>query len=139
MRMPRSFACTLAALAATIAALPAMAQDAAQFYTGRSITFLVGYGSGASYDTGARMVARHLGKYIPGKPSIVVQNLPGAGSMVAANQLYYTAAKDGSVIAMFGRGLYLEALFGRSVDLVTEQGLKPRARKQVERDLVRVA
>ena len=72
----------------------------------------MGYGAGASYDVGARLIARHLGKYIPGKPSIVIQNMPGAGSMVAANNLYNAAAKDGSVIGMFGRGLYLEALFG---------------------------
>ncbi len=100
------------ALAGTLASPPARAQDATQFYTGRTITFLVGYGSGASYDTGARLIGRHLGKHMPGKPSIVVQNLPGAGSMVAANQLYNASPKDGSVIGMFGRGLYLEALFG---------------------------
>ena len=95
-----------------LATVPAHAQDPAQFYAGRSITFLVGYGAGASYDTGARLIGRHLAKHVAGKPGVVVQNLPGAGSMVAANQLYNTAAKDGTVIAMFGRGLYLEALFG---------------------------
>lgn len=102
------------AAAATLAlsAVPACAQDAASFYAGRNITFIVGYGAGASYDTGARLIGRYLGRHMPGKPSIVVQNMPGAGSMVAANQLYNTAAKDGSVIGMFGRGLYLEALFG---------------------------
>lgn len=105
-------ACLAAMAASALSPTSSQAQDAAQFYAGRSITFLVGYGSGASYDTGARLIARHMGKHMPGKPSIVVQNLPGAGSMVAANQLYNTAAKDGSVIGMFGRGLYLEALFG---------------------------
>ncbi len=96
-----------------VLAMPlACAQDAGQFYAGKSITFIVGYGAGASYDSGARLIARQLGKYIPGKPSVVIQNMPGAGSMVAANQLYNTAAKDGTVIGMFGRGLYLEALFG---------------------------
>ncbi len=99
------------ALFATLAT-PAFAQDPAQFYAGRTITFAVGYGAGASYDSGARLIARHLGKYVPGKPNVVVQNMPGAGSMTAANHLYNAAAKDGTALAMFGRGLYLEALFG---------------------------
>jgi tripartite-type tricarboxylate transporter receptor subunit TctC len=88
------------------------AQDAAKFYAGKTITFIVGYGSGASFDIGTRLIARHMAQYIPGKPSIVVQNMPGAGSMRAANHLYNAAAKDGTVLGMFGRGLYLEALFG---------------------------
>jgi tripartite-type tricarboxylate transporter receptor subunit TctC len=100
----------LAALAAFTAA-PARAQSPEQFYSGRTITFIVGYGSGASYDVGARMMARHMSRHIPGKPSVVVQNMPGAGSMSAANQLANASAKDGSVIGMIGRGLYLEALF----------------------------
>lgn len=91
---------------------PTHAQEPAQFYAGRSIVFVVGYGGGASYDTGARLIARHLGKYIPGKPNVVVQNMPGAGSMTSANHLYNAAPKDGTALAMFGRGLYLEALFG---------------------------
>jgi tripartite-type tricarboxylate transporter receptor subunit TctC len=94
------------------AAPRAQAQDTAQFYAGKTITFIVGYGAGASYDSGARLIARYLGKHMPGSPNVVVQNLPGAGSMVAANQLYNTAPKDGTTIGMFGRGLYLEALFG---------------------------
>lgn len=110
---PRGIAAAAAALLMPlVTAASVHAQDAAQFYAGKSINFLVGYGSGASYDTGARMLARALAKHIPGKPNVVVQNVPGAGSMVAANQLYNTAAKDGLVIGMFGRGLYLEALFG---------------------------
>lgn len=104
---------TLMAVVATAAlSVAARAQSAEKFYTGRTITFIVGYGAGASFDTGARLIGRHLGKYIPGKPNVVVQNLPGAGSMVAANQLFFTQPKDGSVIGMFGRGLYIEALFG---------------------------
>jgi len=109
-RIGLTLCCAVAVLAAI--AIPAAAQDAAQFYAGRTITFAVGYGSGASYDTGARLIGRHLGKYIPGKPSLVIQNMPGAGSMTAANHLYNAAAKDGTALAMFGRGLYLEALFG---------------------------
>jgi tripartite-type tricarboxylate transporter receptor subunit TctC len=98
--------------ATTAFASSSHAQDAARFYAGKTITFIVGYGSGASFDIGTRLIARHMAQYIPGKPSIVVQNMPGAGSMRAANHLYNVAAKDGTVIGMFGRGLYLEALFG---------------------------
>lgn len=101
------------ALVATILISSAsQAQDAAKFYAGKTITFIVGYGSGASFDIGTRLISRHMAQYIPGKPSIVVQNMPGAGSMRAANYLYAAAPKDGSTIGMFGRGLYLEALFG---------------------------
>ena len=109
----KSAAAFIAYLGATAAiALPARAQATAQFYTGKSITFLVGYGAGASYDTGARLIGRYLGRHMPGKPNVVIQNMPGAGGMVAANNLYNAAAKDGTVVGMFGRGLYLEALFG---------------------------
>lgn len=106
----RAWSAVLAVSAALV--LPAAAQTPAQFYAGKSITFVVGYGVGASYDTGARLLARHYGKYIPGNPNVVVQNMPGAGSMTAANHLYNAAAKDGTALAMFGRGLYLEALLG---------------------------
>lgn len=88
------------------------AEDPASFYTGKTITFISGSSPGASYDLGSRLIARHLGRHIPGKPTVVVQNMPGAGSMAAANHLFNVAARDGTVIGMFGRGLYLEALFG---------------------------
>lgn len=92
----------------------ARADDAAvaAFYTGRTITFVSGSSPGASYDVHSRLVARHLGTFVPGKPTIVVQNMPGAGSKAAANHLFTAAARDGSVIGMFGRGIYLDALFG---------------------------
>ena len=91
--------------------MPARAQPAAEFYAGKTITFVVGYAAGASFDTGARLIGRHLGRHIPGKPNVIVQNMPGAGSMTAANHIYNAAPKDGTAIAMFGRGLFLEALF----------------------------
>ena len=105
-------------LAALLSLLPllgggwARADDPATFYAGKTITFVSGSSPGASYDLGSRLIARHLGRHIPGKPAVVVQNMPGAGSMAAANHLFNVAARDGSVIGMFGRGLYLEALFG---------------------------
>ena len=75
---------------------------------------IVGYSVGGGYDTYARVVARHMGRHIPGNPSIVVQNMPGAGSMRAANNIYNVAPKDGTAIGMFGRGIAVEPLIGTS-------------------------
>ncbi len=91
---------------------PTWAQDGDTFYKGKTISFSVGYGAGGSYDTGSRLVARHIGKYIPGNPNIVVRNMPGAGGMVLSSHLYNSAPKDGTAVGMSGRGIYLEALFG---------------------------
>ena len=92
----------------------AQAQSVEDFYRGRTVTLTVGYSSGGGYDTYARILARHIGKHIPGNPTIVVQNAPGAGSMRAANMLYNVAPKDGSAFGMFGRGIALEPLIGTS-------------------------
>src|SRR5438067_5742747 len=90
-----------------------LAQDAvADFYRGKQINLIVGYGPGGGYDTAARVLARHLGRYIPGNPSIVVQNMPGAGSMRAANYLYGIAPKDGTAFALFGSDMALIGLMG---------------------------
>ncbi len=110
LRPSRLLACVLFTLVAVPAAV--RADDIAAFYTGRTITFVSGSSPGASYDVHSRLVARHLGGFISGKPTIVVQNMPGAGSKAAANHLYAAAARDGSVIGMFGRGVYLDAVFG---------------------------
>jgi tripartite-type tricarboxylate transporter receptor subunit TctC len=89
----------------------ASAQDAvANFHRGKPITLLVGYGPGGGYDITARLVARFLGKYIPGNPDVVVQNMPGAGSMRAANYTYVNAAKDGTAIALIARDMPLLGL-----------------------------
>src|SRR5258708_3924503 len=77
----------------------AHAQSVAEFYRGRTVTLTVGYSSGGGYDTYARILVRHIGKHIPGNPTIVVQNAPGAGSMRAANTIYNVAPKDGSANA----------------------------------------
>ena len=92
----------------------AHAQSVAEFYRGRTVTLTVGYSSGGGYDTYARILARHIGKHIPGNPTIVVQNAPGAGSMRAANMIYNVSPKDGSAFGMFGRGIALEPLIGTS-------------------------
>jgi tripartite-type tricarboxylate transporter receptor subunit TctC len=72
----------------------AFAQNAVEeFYKGKQFNLIVGYGPGGGYDITARLVARYLGKYIPGQPNVVVQNMPGAGSMRAANYVYVNAPK----------------------------------------------
>src|SRR5437667_9839914 len=76
---------------------PAFAQPAQNFYAGKQITLVCGAAVGGGYDAHARLLARHLGRLIPGRPSIVVQNQPAAGSLVAANQIYNAAPKDGTV------------------------------------------
>jgi tripartite-type tricarboxylate transporter receptor subunit TctC len=92
---------------------PALAADAvADFYRGKQITLVVGYGPGGGYDLTARLVARYLGKYVPGHPDIVVQNMPGAGSMRAANYTYVNAPKDGTAIALIARDMPLLGLLG---------------------------
>jgi tripartite-type tricarboxylate transporter receptor subunit TctC len=91
----------------------ARAQSAvADFYRGKQITLIVGYGPGGGYDITARLVARYLGKYIPGNPDVVVQNMPGAGSMRAANYTYVNAPKDGTTFTLIARDMPLLGLLG---------------------------
>ena len=83
----------------------------ADYYRGKSITVICGYGVGGGYDAYARLLARHLADHIPGRPTIVVQNMPGAGGMRAAN-LVYTGSKDGTVIAALNPLLLMYQLLG---------------------------
>src|SRR3954462_14594391 len=87
---------------------PALAQDA--FYRGKSVTIVVGYSAGGGYDQYARLVARNLGRHIPGTPNVIVQNMPGAASMTSVRYLDATAPKDGTVITAFDPGLILETI-----------------------------
>src|SRR5262245_6812062 len=82
-------------------------QSGSEFYSGRQMTFIVGASAGGGYDRQARLVARHLGKHVPGTPTSIVQNMPGAGSLAATNYIYNAAAKDGSVIALVMRSMLL--------------------------------
>ena len=92
---------------------PAFAQDAvATFYKGKTITLLVGSTPGGGYDTYARLISRHMSKHMPGNPSVVVSNMPGAGSNVAANFVYNAAPKDGTTIGVLYGGAPLEPLIG---------------------------
>jgi tripartite-type tricarboxylate transporter receptor subunit TctC len=82
-----------------IAGPAALADPVADFYRGKNITLIISAGTGGGYDTNARLVARHLGKHIPGNPNIVPKNMPGGGHLVAANYMYNVAPKDGTAIA----------------------------------------
>ena len=93
-------------------ATPARADPVADFYRGRTITLVVGYGPSGGYDLFGRMVARHLGRHIPGNPAIVVQNMPGAGSLRATNWLYAVAPRDGSVFGIIARDMPMLAILG---------------------------
>ena len=92
----------------------AVADDAAvaSFYKGKNITILVGSSAGGGYDTYARLVARHMSKHMPGNPTVIVSNMPGAGSNVAANFIYNAAPKDGTMIGALYGGSPLEPLIG---------------------------
>ncbi|HJY76053.1 MAG TPA: tripartite tricarboxylate transporter substrate-binding protein [Burkholderiales bacterium] len=76
-----------------------------QPYAGKTVTIIVGYKAGGGYDATARLLARHLPKHIPGKPTVIVQNMPGANSMIAANYVYNVAKPDGLTIGTFNRNL----------------------------------
>jgi len=95
-------------IAATVNA--AAAETVAEFYAGKTLTVMVGSDAGGGYDTNARLLARHIGKFIPGNPNVVVQNKPGAGSITAANYIYTVAPKDGTMIGMVQRGIPLAKL-----------------------------
>jgi tripartite-type tricarboxylate transporter receptor subunit TctC len=85
------------------------AQD---FYTGKTIRIIVGFPAGGGFDTYSRIMARHIGKYIPGNPSVVVDNVTGAGSLIAANSLYKSAKPDGLTIGNFIGNLISQQIFG---------------------------
>jgi tripartite-type tricarboxylate transporter receptor subunit TctC len=90
----------------------AQTQSVESFYRGKTITVLIGYGVGGSDDLWARLLARYMGRHIPGQPLVVPQNMPGAGSLVAANQVYNVSPKDGTVIGVINRGVPFEAVLG---------------------------
>jgi tripartite-type tricarboxylate transporter receptor subunit TctC len=110
MRIP-TWACGIAA-ALMLAPSPAAAQTPAEFYKGRNVELYIGYSVGGAYDLYARTIARHLGKHIPGNPTIIPKNLEGAGSLRLANWLYNVAPKDGTAIGTIGRGTAFDPLLG---------------------------
>jgi len=98
----------LAIAAALLAAGDAAAQPSEQFFARKTVTITIGYTAGGSYDLYGRMVARHLGKHIPGQPTLIAQNMPGAGSLKAANYLYEVAPRDGTALGVVVESAALE-------------------------------
>lgn len=84
------------------------------FYRGRTLNVLIGYDAGGGFDLYARLLVRHMGSHIPGNPTLVPQNMPGAGSLKATNYLYSVAPRDGSMIGAIGRSIALAPLLGTS-------------------------
>jgi tripartite-type tricarboxylate transporter receptor subunit TctC len=104
---------TIAVAAATIwigAMSPAQSEPVEDFYRGRAVNIIIGYAVGGGYDTYARLLGRHIGRHIPGNPTIVPQNMPGAGGLKATQYLFNVAPKDGSVIGTVARGQPLAPL-----------------------------
>ena len=105
----KRFACALLFLLASVTNLQAQAP----FYQGKTIRIIVGNLAGDAYDLWARIFAQHMGKYIPGNPTFIVQNMTGAGGVVAANYVYTVAKPDGLTLGTFGPSMYFDQLARR--------------------------
>ncbi|HEV8726212.1 MAG TPA: hypothetical protein VGW77_36835, partial [Candidatus Binatia bacterium] len=103
----------LSVLLIVLGARAELALSATSFYEGKTIRIIVGTSPGGGYDTYTRVIARHFSKYIPGGPTIVVDNMPGAGGLLAANHLYKVAKPDGLTIGHFVGGQFLQQLLAR--------------------------
>src|SRR5262245_48533789 len=101
-----------AALALLAGGTAALAQSPTDFFRGKTISLLIGFGPGGEDDLWARTVARHMMTHIPGNPNVVLVHTPGSGGLLVANRLYNTAAKDGTVLGMINRGIVFEPLLG---------------------------
>ena len=114
--LPRGLACIVLALGLSACtrsdAGASAAQPAAEFYRGRTVSIIVGSGAGGGFDTTARLVARHIGRHIPGAPVVIVVNMPGGGGLVAANHVFSAAPKDGTVIGLFHEAQMMNQLTG---------------------------
>ncbi len=100
-------------LAGFAIAFPVSASSISDFYKGKQITHVVGYGSGGSYDTYSRLLDRHISRHIPGHPSVITQNMPGAGGRKAADWLYNIAPKDGTALATFSQNIPIDQALNR--------------------------
>jgi tripartite-type tricarboxylate transporter receptor subunit TctC len=110
-RLLRLFLVTAIGVLFIVGVRPALAEES--FYKGKTIHIIVGFAAGGGYDAYARVIGRHMGKYIPGNPSIVVENMAGAGSLIAANHIYKAAKPDGLAFAHFSGGLFFQELLGQ--------------------------
>ena len=111
--MPGSMRALMLIACSFCAATPLSAQAPADFYKGKQIRMVVGTEAGQDYDTWARLIARHMRQYVPGNPTFVIENMPGAGSLIAANHLYNKAAQDGTTLGMVSRNIPNYALMGQ--------------------------
>ena len=110
------------ALAVACGAKAAMAHDGGDFYRGKTLTIITSTGAGGPYDMMARLVGKYMTKHLPGQPAVIVQNMPGAGHVLATNYLYNQAAKDGTVIAVVANSIPLH-------QLIDGKGVRYDARK----------
>jgi tripartite-type tricarboxylate transporter receptor subunit TctC len=94
--------------------MPARAASVEDFYKGRTVSLIIGFSAGTGYDLYGRLLARHIGRHIPGNPTVIPQNMPGAGSLKAVNYVHAVAPKDGSVIATVSRTAPLEPILGEA-------------------------
>jgi len=111
LRALRATALALPAIAITTA--PVQADDVAEFYKGKTFEILIGGSAGGGYDFYGRALARFIGNHIPGNPSVVSKNMPGAGTLLLANWLYNVGPKDGTAVGLIGRGIPLQRLLGK--------------------------
>lgn len=101
----------LLVLAATVAATPALAAEPGVSYRGKTVRIVVGAAAGGGFDAYARLLAAHLGRHLPGTPSVIVQNMPGAGALVATNHIANAAPRDGTAIGAGNPGIVTDSLF----------------------------
>src|SRR6266851_4371269 len=114
---PMIGAAAVALAAAVLSAPPIQAQPVADFYRGKTLRMIVGYGPGGGYDIHGRLVAEFLPRHLPGNPTIITQNMPGAGSFVAAKYLYDVAPKDGTVFGSLAQTLALDSMTNTNAKL----------------------
>jgi tripartite-type tricarboxylate transporter receptor subunit TctC len=117
------------AAAILLSALPAQAEPIEDFYRGKTLRMLIGYGPGGGYDIYGRLVAEFLPRHLPGKPTIIAQNMPGAGSFAAASYIYDVAPKDGTVFGSLAQTLALDSMTNSNANIdvgaaLTKTGIK---------------
>ena len=113
-RLKRFLRSAMAVISAGVLSSSSHADAVSDFYTGRTISIMVGFGPGGGYDLYARALARHFGAHLPGRPNVVVQNAPGAAGLSLANSLYNVSPKDGTVFGTFNRTIPLDPLLDGS-------------------------
>ena len=116
LKWPICLSCTLSVLSLSSGLWPAfgLEDNRPTFYQGKTIDLLVGYPTGGSNDIYSRILGENLGRFIPGNPRVFVRNMPGAGSLVAANYIYNTAPRDGTILGAVSAGIPLEAKLGNA-------------------------